>query len=146
MPLYTFELREGSAPLSDDAGVDLSDRERALGYAMEVARELMQGREDQTRSWRLDVYENNCERVFELPFAAIDHTLDHLAPQFRSTVEDACNSRRLWQETLHAARMTVQESRALVAQSQGKPYLAAIAGAQTIRRALRSGGSGVTGM
>lgn len=48
----------------------LPDRGRALAYAREVARELMNGREDQIRCWRLDVYENRSERVFELPFAA----------------------------------------------------------------------------
>jgi hypothetical protein len=133
MPLYTFELREGSAPLSDDAGVDLPDREHALAYAMEVVRELMQGSEIQTRSWRLDVYENHCERIFELPFAALDHTLDHLAPQLRSAVERLCNSHRSWKETVHAACITLRESRALVAQSRGRPYLAAVAGVHTIR-------------
>jgi hypothetical protein len=133
MPLYTFELRDGSAPLADDAGVDLPNREHALAYATDIARELMQGREVQTRCWQLDVYEDQRERVFELPFAGIDQTLDHLAPQYRSAVERLCNSRRSWQEMLHLTRITVRESRALIAQSQGRPYLAAVAGVPTIR-------------
>jgi hypothetical protein len=133
MPLYTFKLREGSAPVVDDAGIHFPDRAHALDYAKEVARELMQGREVQTRSWRLDIYENNGERAFELPFASVDPTLDHLVPEFRSAVERLCDSYRSWQEAVHAARATMRESRALVARSRGRPYLAAVAGKQTIR-------------
>lgn len=136
MPFYTFELREGSAPLLDDAGVHMPDREHALAYAKGVACELMQGREAKTRSWRLDVYEiheNHEERVFELPFAAIDHSLDHLVPELRSMLEQLCNNYRSWKETAHAAQITIRESRALVAKSRGKPYLAAVAGKTTIR-------------
>lgn len=133
MPLYTFELRDGSAPLADRTGVHLADRERALVYAKEVARELIQGREKQARSWRLDVYENRDERVFELAFAAFDPTLDHLAPELRNMVERLCGSYRSCREAVHAAQITMRESRALVALSRGKPYLAASAGEQTIR-------------
>lgn len=133
MPLYTFELREGSAPLSDDAGIHLPDRESALAYAKDVARELMQGREEETRFWRLDVHENRKERVFELAFAALDPTLDHVRPELRSMLELVCDWRRSSREAVHAARITMRESRALVARSRGRPYLASIAGEQTIR-------------
>jgi len=133
MPLYTFELRQGTAALSDDTGVQLPDRDQALAYAKDVARELMYGREIQTRSWRLDVYEDQQERVGELPFAAVDRTLDHLVPDLREAVERLCDSYRTWQETIHAVRTTVRESRALIAQSRGKPYLAAVSGERIIR-------------
>lgn len=133
MPLYTFELREGSALLSDDKGVDLPDRQRALVYAEEVARELMQGREEESRSWRLDVYEDREQRIFELPFAALDPTLDHLRPDLRRTVEWVCDGRRSSMEAVRAARATMRETRALVARSRGRPYLASISGERTIR-------------
>lgn len=133
MPLYTFELRGSSAPLADSTGIDLPDRERALAYAEEVARELMQGREGQTRCWRLDVYENQNERVFELAFAALDPTLDQLAPELKRMMERLCATYRSCKEAVHAAQVTMRESRALVALSRGKPYLAASAGERTIR-------------
>lgn len=133
MPLYTFELRDGAAPLTDSIGLHLPYRERALAYAKEVARELMQGREGQTRCWRLDVYENQGERVFEIAFAALDPTLDQLAPDLRNTMERLCGSYRSCREAIHAAQITMRESRALVALSRGKPYLAASAGEQIIR-------------
>jgi hypothetical protein len=133
MPLYTFELRAGSAPLFDSAGVHLPGRPHAVAYAREVARELMHGREAQTRSWRLDVYEDHGEQVCGLTFAAVDRTLDHLAPELRSSVERLSNSYRSWRDTVYAAQATMRESRALVAQARAKPYLVANAGRRTIR-------------
>jgi hypothetical protein len=133
MPVYTFKLRDGSCEVQDEVGVNLPDREQALHYARDVARELMNCREPQTRTWLLGVYENRHERVFEIPFATIDGTLDHLAPELRSKVEDLCDRSRSLKEAISAARLTVRESRALVSRSRGKPYLAAKHGQKTIR-------------
>jgi hypothetical protein len=133
MPLYTFELRDGSCGIADTVGVSLADRDQALCYAYEVVRELMGCREQQTRTWRLDVYEDHDRRVFEIPFARLDETLDHLAPHWRSTIEDLCDRSRALHETYSAARITMRESRALIARSRGKPYLATEAGRSIIR-------------
>lgn len=133
MPHYTFELMNSGSPIADDTGIEAPDRESALAYGKEVARELMRGRELQTRSWRLDIYEERGERVVEMPFAAVDPTLDHLVPSLRSAVERSCDSFRLWQEALSATRATMRESRALLARAQGKPYLAVVNGERTIR-------------
>jgi hypothetical protein len=135
MPVYTFELLDGSFPLNDDSGVHLPDREHAVAYGKEVARELMQGREVQTRFWRLRIRESHGrgDGGFDISFAAIDPTLDHLVPELRSMVERLCETYRSSKEAIHAARITLRESRALVARSRGRPYLAAIAGQQTIR-------------
>jgi hypothetical protein len=133
MPLYTFELRDGSCGIADAVGVGLADRDEALRYAHDVIRELMGCREQQTRTWRLDVYEDHDQRVFEIPFARLDETLDHLSPHWRNNVEDLCNRSRVLQETCNAARITMRESRALVARSRGKPYLATEGGRAIIR-------------
>lgn len=132
MPLYTFELHDGDRPIEDENGVWFADRESARDHAHEVARELMSAREPQTRSWRLDVYEDGA-RIEEIPFAKVDHTLDHLHPALRSTVERSSDSMRGLKEAMTAARATIRESRALVALSRGKPYLATEAGQPTIR-------------
>ena len=68
MPRYTFELQDGERPVGDETGVWFADRERALDHAHDVARELMTARELQTRSWRLDVYEDG-SKVEQIPFA-----------------------------------------------------------------------------
>jgi hypothetical protein len=132
MPTYTFELRDGSTGIRDGIGIILPDREQALQYAHGVVRELMRCRELETRFWRLDVYEDNATRVFEILFATMDQTLDHLAPEWRAMMERLCERRRALSEAAHAARATVRESRALVALSRGKPYLVTYAGRRTI--------------
>jgi hypothetical protein len=132
MPTYTFELKDGSSGIRDEIGTLLPDRDHALQYAHDVARELMKGRELQARVWRLDVYEDKATRVFEIPFATVDQTLDHLTPELRTMMERLCESRRALNEAAHAAHTTMRESRALIALSRGKPYLVTYAGRRTI--------------
>jgi hypothetical protein len=129
MPNYTFELRDGSDPIEDELGVILTDRMDAYHYARGVVRELMSGREAQTRTWRLDVYENSAERVFEIPFASLDQTLDDLRPELRVIVEGLCECDRTLCEAVQSA---LRESRARVARSRGKPYLITNFGKRTI--------------
>jgi hypothetical protein len=133
MPLYNFALHDGENAI-DDEGVWLADRERALEYAHDVARELMQAREPQTRAWRIDVYEGG-RQIDRLPFARLDPTLDHLPPRLRMAVESSCESISAVRQVLAAARATLRESRALVRRSRGKPYLATERGEPTIRPA-----------
>jgi hypothetical protein len=133
MPIYTFDLRDGTEGVEDRTGADLPDRDAALQYAHEVALELMSCRERQTRCWRLDVYEDHGPRVIELPFASIDPTLDHLDPKVRRNLAGLYDRQRSLREVIHLARSTMHESRALVARSRGKPYLAVHAGKKTIR-------------
>jgi len=132
MPRYTFELQDGERPVGDETGVWFTDRQHALDHAYDVARELMNARELQTRTWRLDVYEDGA-RVGEIPFAHLDRTLDHLNPALRTSVERGCDRLRDFRQALSAAQATVRESRALVARSRGKPYLATERGEPTIR-------------
>jgi len=130
MPNYTFELRDGSDPIEDDVGVSLTDRQDAYQYAQGVVRELMSGREAQTRTWRLDVYENSAERVFAIPFATVDATFDSLQPELRVFVEGLCERDRRLRE---ATQGDLRESRARFARSRGKPYLITNLGKRTIR-------------
>ncbi|HLH94890.1 MAG TPA: hypothetical protein VKW08_07205 [Xanthobacteraceae bacterium] len=139
MPHYTFALRDGGRGIEDDVGVRLPDREQAIEYAQEVAQELMRAREPETRTWRLDVHENYSEAVFKIPFASIDHTLDHLLPDLRRLVVELGERRRSLMEAIEAVRATVAESRALMARLRGKPYLAAYLGERTIRETKPKG-------
>jgi hypothetical protein len=138
MPNYTFELRDGSDPIEDDTGVVLTDRADAYHYAQGVVRELMSGREAQTRTWRLDVYEsgiyeNSAEPVFAIPFASLDATLDTFDPELRALVERGCERNRALREVISDVQTSIQEARALVARSRGKPYLVTNFGKPTIR-------------
>ncbi len=132
MPTYTFRLLNDGSGVTDDLGMRLPDSKAAYGYACDVAHEVMDHREVSTRSWRLDVYENGTEKLFEILFASIDQTLNHLKPDNRKLVETTSMRRRLLQDTLHEAWITCRESRAILARSQGKLYLAADHGEKTI--------------
>jgi hypothetical protein len=131
MPIYTFQLRDGSHRIEDE--IVLPDRERAFDYARKVVGELMSRREPQTWTWCLNVYEDKGARVFEMPFVRFDETLRHLVPEVRERMVDVCDRRRSLKEAMSAASITMRESRALVARSRGKPYLAAAFGQRTIR-------------
>jgi hypothetical protein len=138
MPVYTFNLRDGEDGAEDLTGVTLPDREQAYQYANEVAHELMKGWEPQARFWRLDVCEDD-EAIFSIPFASIDPSLDHMEPKLRAGLETIYDRQRSLKEAIHEARATARESRALVAQSRGKPYLATDRGRSTIRSGRGSG-------
>lgn len=134
MPVYTFDLRDGSDGVADREGIALRDPDHATDYALQVIRELLQGNELEARQWQLDVYEDGRQRIFSIPFASVDHSLDHLSPQLRRNLETCCDRARALKEAMSAARATIRESRAVVARSRRQPYLAAVRGKSTIRR------------
>src|SRR5215470_9447806 len=94
MPTYTFKLLDDDSGVTDDLGIRLPNTKAAYGYACDVAHEMMDHREAATRSWRLDVYENGAKKLFEILFATIDETLDHLKPENRKLVEMTAMRRR----------------------------------------------------
>ena len=129
---YTFALRADEALIEDESGIWFEDRGRAREYARDVAHELMHGREEETRSWCLEVYEGGA-RIYELLFASIDPTLADLPPRLRATVEQASEKKLAFRDALATVHATMRESKALVARSRGKPYLATLAGQPTVR-------------
>ena len=133
MATYTFKVLDGCGDVEDETGVSFRHRDRAIQYARDIVHELMRNREVQTRSWRLNVYENGEGPICTIPFASVDSTLDHVVPKLRTMVEGMSEQKRLLSDALHAVKVTVQESRALVARSRGKPYLASQFGRSIIR-------------
>src|SRR5262249_16127818 len=117
MQHYTFALHHDEGVTEDEGGIWFDDRGRAYRYACGIATELMRGQEKQTRSWRLDVYEDG-KRVDELLFARIDSTLGHVAPRLRAMVEQGAENQRAFKDALSAARATFRESRAGVARAR----------------------------
>jgi hypothetical protein len=133
MPRYTFKLSDDDNGVEDDFGVSLPNAEIAYKYACDVVRELMGHRERSTRHWRLDVYQDNDEQVFAIPFVKLDNTLDHLSQDLRALVERNAQRMRSLKDTYHNATITRRESQSLVARSRGKPYLAVDRGRKVIR-------------
>ena len=130
MPRYHFHLRDGAGGVTDTEGTDLPGRAAARAYAAQVARELMGRAEVKKRHWRLDVSDDTGKVLFEVPFAAVDSTIDHLCPTTRRLVERLCRNKRELAEAVFEARLAVLKSKAIHARSNGKPYLAAHLGRQ----------------
>jgi hypothetical protein len=134
MPIYTFKLRDGSGDVEDANGIELRDQGVAVRYAHDVVYELMKSREQETRSWSLEVYEHGGDSpICEISFASVDPSLDHLTPTLRRMVEDGYGRRRLLSDVIHNVKGTIQKARALVARARGKPYLASRFGKAIIR-------------
>jgi hypothetical protein len=132
MPIYTFKLRDGGGVEHSDRIILLNDK-IAYRHARGVVGELMDHQEDVTRYWRLDVYRDNGDKVFDILFAELDQTLDHLGPGTRALVELNAQRRRALRDAHYEASITRREAQALVARSRGKPYLAADHGRNVIR-------------
>src|SRR5262249_44204760 len=133
MPTYTFKMLDGCGDVEDESGVSLRDHDHALRYARDVIHELMRNREVETRSWRLDVYENGDGPIYAIPFAGIDPTLDHLVPKLRTMVEAMCERKGLPGKVVPVVTAPRQEPRLLVARPRAKPYLPSRFGRSTIR-------------
>jgi hypothetical protein len=133
VPQYTFKLFDDSGGVEDDVGVSLPNAEIAYRYACDVVLELMDCRELRTRHWQLNVYEGEGKKVFEIPFAQIDPTLNHLTAARRERVEHGSQVIRSLKDALHTATLTGREAKSLVARWRGKPYLAADRGRKVIR-------------
>ena len=85
----------------------------------------MRNREPRTRYWSLDVCDAARELLFEIDFARLDHTLDHWPPQARESVLRLGEAFRSLAKTISDCRMTILESKALLAQADRKPYVIA---------------------
>jgi hypothetical protein len=133
MPTYTFKLRSDAGWIADNIGTALADNASAYRYACSVARELMRCREIETRHWLLEVYQDGKEPLFDILFASIDPTLDHLRREMRSLVESASEKRRALKDVIHDIDLTLRESQALLARSEGRPHLISDNGEITIR-------------
>jgi hypothetical protein len=123
MPTYTFKLHSDSGWVADNVGVTLADNTGAYRYACSVARELMRCRELQTRYWLLEVYQDGQRPLFDILFATVDPTLDHLRRESRAMVESTSEKKRALKDVIHDVGLTVRESRALLARSSGRPHL-----------------------
>ena len=133
MPTYTFKLRSDAGGVADNVGATLADNASAYRYARCVARELMRCRELQTRYWLLEVYRDGQGPLFDILFANVDPTLDHLRRELRVLVEKANEKKRALKDVVHDIGLTVRESQALLARSSGRPHLISDNGEITIR-------------
>jgi hypothetical protein len=126
MSIYYFDLLAGGQFALDREGTDLADWRSAAAHAQRVAREMMQHAELRTRHWRLRISDDQRSPIGEVLFASVDHSLDHLTPQLRESIEQVCFQYAELTESLAELTMVMHESRAMIARAHGKPFLAAI--------------------
>ncbi len=140
MRRYYFRLYQDSSRVDDRDGVALASNAQARRYAEDLVRELMRHAEIRTGHWTLEVCRADGSVLFELPFAALDDSLDRFPPAVRSLVAKVRQTRRELAKACFQARMLQLQSAAIRARSAGRPYLAAVNGHQIAGRGARMSG------
>jgi hypothetical protein len=125
MPLYFFNVRNGSGDFADRDGTELPDIRRAISYARDLARELMRRDEARKRHWHVVVCDADRNELFDVPFISIDESIRHFKPETRHLIEVMCEKRMALAQAMFETRMNVLRVRATVARSRAKPYVAA---------------------
>jgi hypothetical protein len=128
MPTYFFNLTTAHEMIRDPDGTQLPDEAAARAHAQAVARELMQHRQIQTRSWRLTAWDDRGRPCFDLLFATVDNSLDHFRPELRKSCEDLHVKTASLFDAMQEVRRTLLQVKATLARADGLPYLAAVGG------------------
>ena len=112
MPVYHFLLKPTwKPPLVDRDGEELPDDAAAYEHAVEVARDIMRHREENCRSYRLQVCNENLETCFEILFASIDETLQSHTVDCRNSIIESAHARASLDETMRQVRRTLSNVR-----------------------------------
>ncbi len=124
MPAYHFHLVTLDGRVLDLEGTEFSDEGAARGHARQVACELMRHRERETRPWRVEVTDSAQRPCFDLLFASVDSTIDHLTPELRASVENLCTQSASLAETFRAVSNALVAANATRVRIEGRPHLA----------------------
>jgi len=87
VPRYFFNLNDGGKIIPDLEGTALPDHDSARAHAVQVVRELARNREQETKSWRLAVRDEQGTSCFEVLFASVDDMISQLPTAMRVLVE-----------------------------------------------------------
>src|SRR5262249_24074151 len=123
--------------VDDPGGTELADFGEARAHPGLVAQELIRNNEAAARHWQVEVRDCDRKLLFELPFTAVDRSLDTLSPNTRPLGERMAHRRRELADVIAAVRQTVLQARSTLARARGRPYLAVEAG-RDIRPAGRA--------
>jgi hypothetical protein len=124
MPRYYFNLRGHGRRDIDPDGTDLADDGQAREHAKHVALELMQGRETNTRPWRLEVCDAERTAIFELLFATVDPSIAGLSPELRNAIELSNARMGALLDAIVDVHHAFYELQATLSRAENKPYLA----------------------
>jgi hypothetical protein len=126
MPTYYFDLHTPREVVRDLVGSELACEASAREHAAGVARELMQHREGQTRSWRLDVRDGEGRRVFKLMLVTVDESLARFRPELRSSLENMCANNASLCDTIRTVKRSLHQIKGTMARVDRLPYLTTI--------------------
>jgi|SRR5579885_1862576 len=130
MPRYFFNLNDRRTTIPDIDGTELADDVTAHAHAVVVAREAMRNNERRTRTWRIQVSSADRSPLFEVLFASVDETMDHLPNELRQSVETVSKKFASLADTIQDVRMSMLEIRTTIARSEKAPYLAVLNGSR----------------
>jgi hypothetical protein len=128
MPRYFFHLTTARITIRDPDGTQLPNELAAREHARSVARELMQHRQAQTRSWRLTACDDEGNSCFDLLFVTVDESLDLFGPELRKSCEDLYAHSASLSDAVRELRRTLLQVKGTLARADGHPYLAAVRG------------------
>jgi len=128
MATFYFNLKNGRTTIPDADGTELLDEAEARLHAVVVAREVMRNNEVRTRNWRIEVCGTDRGALFEILFASVDETMNHLPSDLRTSVENVSTKFASLSDSIHDVRMSMLELRTTLARSEGAPHLATLNG------------------
>src|SRR5690242_17457733 len=117
MPLFYFILKTGREKIPDREGLEFPDQESARAHATAVAQELMRNRELKTRPWRIEVRDEDLQRCSEILFGSVDSSIDHLAPEYKESVEALSRSTAILLDAFNDVRSTISNVKKTLAQA-----------------------------
>jgi len=127
VPLYHLVLKTTEKVCPDPDGAEWPNDTAAHEEAILVARDLMKHQERNTRSWRVEVRDENLHFRSEVLFAEADPSLLELRPASRgyyvtaarqiASCSDAINNLR---STLAGVQETLSRAKRLIAEIAGK--------------------------
>lgn len=130
MQTYYFNLKDGSKVIPDPDGTAFADDEAARQHGVLVAREAMRNNEPETRKWRIQVCDASRQPLFEVLFATVDETIDHLPHALRSQVEKLPWQLASLGDAVSDVRMSILQVRTTLARAEGHPHLVALNGSR----------------
>ena|SRR5689334_4859812 len=127
MALYHLVLKTKDEIVADPDGTEWPSDAAAHAEAEFVAQDLMRHQEMKTRSWRVQVCDEDLRFCSEVLFAAVDQKISHLPAAIRESYITAAREHASWsdakrelQKTLRAVRETLNHANRLMAVIAGK--------------------------
>jgi hypothetical protein len=130
VPTFYFRLKNGRYIANESEAEVFSSEAEAQAYGCLIARDLMRHREAATRSWRLQICNQDRIPVSEILFASIDESLAHCPANLRLSIERVSKQTASLSDTIADLRVSLLRMQATLARADKALHLAALDGAR----------------